>query len=50
MTITSESEALGQALLALIDALVTHRVEVVTDSDWFIELVTQIVNEIKETN
>ena len=49
MTITSESEALGQALLALIDALVTHRV-VVTDSDWFIELVTQIVNEIKETN
>ena len=35
MTITNEAQVVADALLELVDQLVTHRVNVITDSDWF---------------
>ena len=35
MTITDEAQVVAEALLELVDQLVTHRVNVITDSDWF---------------
>ena len=39
MTITDEAQVVADALLELVDQLVTHRVNVITDSDWFIDVV-----------
>ena len=50
MTIDATAAAIGGDLLDMIDAIVTHRINVITDGDWFVELVTRIVNEAKETN
>tara|TARA_R100000963_G_scaffold20068_1_gene14212 strand:- start:2001 stop:2174 length:174 start_codon:yes stop_codon:yes gene_type:complete len=35
VTITDEAQVVAEALLELVDQLVTHRVNVITDSDWF---------------
>ena len=35
----------SQQIADLIDEIVIHKVEVVTDSDWFIELVDGLVDE-----
>lgn len=45
MTITNEAQVVADALLALIDALVTHRVNVITDSDWFTDVVQAEVQD-----
>lgn len=44
-TITGVAHAAGEVLLALIDEVVTHRVNVITDSDWFLERVREAVRE-----
>ena len=43
MTTSDNASRLGDALLALVDEVVTHRVDVLTDSDWFLQLVADAV-------
>jgi len=45
MTTTKTAQEASDNLLALVDELVTHRVNVITDSDWFTELVADAVKE-----
>ena len=45
MTITNEAQAVADALLELVDQLVTHRVNVITDSDWFTDAVQAEVED-----
>jgi hypothetical protein len=35
VTITNQAQVVAEALLELVDELVTHRVNVITDSEWF---------------
>jgi len=50
VTITNEARAVAAVLLELVDQLVTHRVNVVTDSDWFTDVVRAEVSDfIAET-
>ena len=39
MTITNQAQVVAEALLELVDELVTHRVNVITDSEWFTDVV-----------
>ena len=45
MTITDEAQVVAEALLELVDQLVTHRVNVITDSDWFTDAVQAEVED-----
>ena len=47
MTITNEAKVVADALLELVDELVTHRVNVITDSDWFAELVAEMAKGVE---
>ena len=45
MPITNEAQVVADALLELVDQLVTHRVNVITDSDWFANVVQAEVQD-----
>jgi len=47
VTITDEAQVVAEALLELVDQLVSHRVNVITDSDWFAELVAEMAKGVE---
>ena len=47
MTITNQAQVVADALLELVDQLVTHRVNVIPDSDWFAELVAEMAKGVE---
>jgi len=42
LTVEDRSALVGRDLLVLIEAVVEHRLDVLTDSDWFAEVVANL--------